>query len=40
MKNKVFGLPSEMSKNHRKYIGASLKWCIRDCRKVCFWTDY
>ena len=40
MKNEVFELLFEMSKNHRKYIGASLKWCIRDCRKVCFWTDY
>ena len=26
--------------NHRKYIRASLKWCIGDGRKVCFWTDY
>ena len=23
--------------NHRKYIGASLKWCIGDGRKVCLW---
>ena len=22
--------------NHRKYIGANLKWCIGDGRKVCF----
>ena len=26
--------------NHRKYIGAGLKWCIGDGRKVYFWTDY
>ena len=24
--------------NHRKYIGALLKWCIRNGRKV--WRDY
>ena len=26
--------------NHIKYIGPSLKWCIGDGRKVCFWIDY
>ena len=26
--------------NHRKYIGARLKWCIGDGSKVCFWTDH
>ena len=26
--------------NHRKYIGAGVKWCIGDGRKVCFLTDY
>ena len=25
--------------NNRKYTGASLKWCIRDGRKVCFWIN-
>ena len=25
--------------NHRKYVGAGLKWCIGDGRKVSFWTD-
>ena len=25
--------------NHRKYVRASLKWCIGDGRKVFFWTD-
>ena len=24
--------------NHRKYVGAKLKWCIRDGRKILFWT--
>ena len=26
--------------NHIKYIGPSLKWCIGDGRKICFWIDY
>ena len=26
--------------NHRNYIGADLKWCIGNGRKVHFWTDY
>ena len=25
--------------NHKKYIGASPKWCIGDGKQVCLWTD-
>ena len=26
--------------NHIKYVGVGLRQCIRDGKKVCFWTYY